>query len=145
MLTINSNQSLNKALAEIKDTFNLKKYIEIEIKVGGKRGLSQNALSHAWYSEIEKAFHLQIGEAKRYCKYQFGVPMLRAEDSEFNDALELLKQGRYTYEQKLKMMDMLPVTSRMSKDQMKRYLTAMQVHFAQQGLALEGRGEFLEK
>ena len=145
MITINSNQSLDKALIEIRDTYNLKKYVEIEIKVGGKRGLSQNALSHVWYSEIEKAFHLQVGEAKRYCKYHFGVPMLRAEDSEFNDALELLKQGRYTYEQKLKMMDVLPVTSRMSKDQMKRYLTAMQVHFAQQGLVLEGKGEFLEK
>lgn len=143
-MIINSEKSLLSAVDEITESYNLKKYVEISIKIGGKRGLSQNALSHVWYSEIEKSLHWNVGEAKRYCKYHFGIPILRAEDIDFNDALELLKRGRYTYDQKLKMMDILPVTSRMSKDQMKRYLNDVQMHFAAQRVVLEGKGEYLE-
>ena len=109
--------------------------------VDTKRSLDQNALSHVWYNEIEKAGHEKARDARRYCKLHFGVPMLRAEDEEFRSFYDQALKHQLTYEQKLIAMDFVPVTSRMGQKQMTRYLNSVQEHYASQGISLESRGE----
>lgn len=101
-----------------------------EAKVRVKdRSLSQNAISHIWYGDVarvEKQY--PEGKVKCLCKLHIGVPILRAEDEEFNRACELCID-HLAYEEKIEAMEILPVTSRMNRDQMSRYLEAMQQNY----------------
>lgn len=110
----------------------------LEITIHGeKRSLTKNALSHVWYQELDKtAFDTYAaGYARRYCKAHFGIPLM-AEDEDFRDRYNSLIRKRFTYEEKLELMDWLPVTSLMNEDQMGRYLHTMQQVFAEGGYIL---------
>jgi hypothetical protein len=111
-------------------------------KIGPERSLSSNALSHVWYAFADRMLDdHESGDARRYCKLNFGVPMLRAEISEY---LQYYNKYiiNFDYEDKIKIMDYWPVTSRMSRDQMYRYMTSVQYYFAtEHGLVLESKGE----
>jgi len=94
------------------------------------RSADQNALSHAWYAQVSrKEGEYLPGEIKRLCKYHFGLPILRADDAEFNHvcnvAIDVL-----AYEDKIKAMEYLPVTSRMTTTQLSEYLKCIQKHYA---------------
>lgn len=119
--------------------------IQVEIdRADEKRNLDQNALSHAWYNEVEKSGYERARDARRYCKLHFGVPILRAEDSKFQEFYDRVLKKNLSYEQKLEMMDWFPVTSLMGKNQMTRYLENVQQHYASEGVVLESRGEYAE-
>lgn len=108
------------------------------VTIGPKgRTLPQNAFSHAWYEEIAHAFPEddELGW-KCYCKLHHGVPILRAEDEEFRDAYDATIKG-LSYEQKLQVMRVLPVTSRMNVKQLTKYADAVRDDFSKRGLSLE--------
>lgn len=102
-----------------------------------KRTHDQNAISHAWYVQLasEMPDHDALGW-KCHCKLHYGVPILRAEDDTFREAYDAAIKG-LTYEQKLKVMRILPVTSLMSTKQLSKYLEAMKEEFAEHGVRLE--------
>lgn len=101
------------------------------------RTLDQNSISHAWYQQLAKEIPEDDALGwKSFCKLHFGVPILRAEDEEFCEAYDKAIKG-LAYEQKLQAMSILPVTSRMNKKQLSKYLEAMQNHFLGQGVRLE--------
>ena len=112
-------------------------YRPYEFSLDSTRGLSQNALSHVWYNQVDKQFCTEIGSSKRMCKLHFGVPILRGEDEGFRKLYDKAFKHILSYEEKLKAMDYLPVTSLMNKEQMSRYLEAVQIHYAQHGVILE--------
>lgn len=112
-------------------------YQPIKFVTTDKRTLDQNSISHVWYGEIAKAKDWTPGYAKRYCKLWFGVPILRAEDPKFRHMYDRAIKKVLTYEEKIEAMGILPVTSRMNKDQKGRYLSHVQAHFAEQGVVLE--------
>ena len=102
------------------------------------RSLNQNALSHRWYEQIwmETREDESPEHVKAFCKLHFGIPILRAHDSEYAAAYDANVKG-LGYEQKLWLM--LPkemrgggmaVTSLMSKAEMSEYLEAVQRHYA---------------
>lgn len=101
------------------------------------RSLDQNAISHAWYEQLARELREDdaIGH-KCYCKLHHGVPILRAEDGEFREAYDATIKGM-NYEQKLKAMRILPVTSLMTKPQLSKYLEAIQSDFDRRGVRLE--------
>lgn len=103
----------------------------------GKRSLPQNSFTHAWYAQLARELREddELGW-KCYCKLHHGVPILRAEDSEFREAYDAAIKG-LTYEQKLGAMRILPVTSRMNKSQLSRYAEAIQADFRDKGVMLE--------
>ncbi len=108
--------------------------VEIKAKTRSK---SQNAFSHAWYEEISLA--LPEDDAlgwKCYCKLHHGVPILRAEDDEFREAYDGAIKG-LTYEQKLLVMRVFPVTSRMTTKQLTKYAEAVRDDFASRGVHLD--------
>ena len=141
--TVNSDHSYTAYCKYVRDMFDKHHHITFsKPRIGKDRGLNSNALSHVWYNYADKMLSYQTGTARRYCKLHFGVPILRAEDVTFMGMYDKTIRP-FQYELKLEIMDYWPVTSLMSRDQMTRYLTAVQVHYAaNEGLVLESKGEF---
>lgn len=134
---INSDNSLQSFIGEIRELYRVHRYVKVSAKTGKARSLDQNAISHAWYEQLAR--ELREDDAlgwKCYCKLHHGVPILRAEDEDFREAYDATIKGM-TYEQKLKAMRLLPVTSLMTKEQLSKYLEAMQGDFERRGVRLE--------
>ena len=134
---INSDASLQSFIGEIREMYRVHRYVKATAKTGKARSLDQNAISHAWYEQLSREMREDdaIGW-KCYCKLHHGVPILRAEDEEFRTAYDATIKGM-TYEQKLQVMRLLPVTSLMVKDQLSKYLEAMQADYSRRGVRLE--------
>jgi hypothetical protein len=127
---INSQESLQTTLGQLREAFNEHKYLRVSYRIGKSRSEKQNKHSHAWYTQLAR--ELKEDDAigwKCYCKLNFGVPILRTEDAEFRDMYDSAIKSTLSYEQKLKAMKYLPVTSLMTRKQLKAYEEAMQVHF----------------
>lgn len=101
-----------------------------------KRSLEQNAVTHLWYAQMARELTEddELGW-KCYCKLQHGVPLLSAEDEDFRESIDLI--GHHTYEQWLKIMRILPVTSLMNKSQLTKYVDAVRDDFERRGVRLE--------
>lgn len=89
----------------------------------------QNRLSHAWYGELanELKEHDAIGY-KSFCKLHFGVAIMRTDDDEFRTVYDTAIKG-LSYEKKIEIMKILPVTSLMSTKQLTQYLDAVKTYF----------------
>lgn len=136
-LVINSDNSLQSVIGELREMYRQHRYVKISAKTGKARSLDQNAISHAWYEQLSR--ELREDDAlgwKCYCKLHHGVPILRAEDEDFREAYDATIKGM-TYEQKLIAMRMLPVTSLMTKPQLSKYLESMRADFERRGVRLE--------
>lgn len=137
-ITVNSAHSLHQAQKRIADEWEAHKFLRVSVRTGKNRSLNQNAISHAWYEQISR----ELGEGtpedvKCECKLRFGVPILRAEDEDFREMYDASIKRHLSYEQKLKAMRFLPVTSLMTKNQLSRYLEDMQREYAGRGVRLE--------
>jgi hypothetical protein len=136
-IVINSNDSLQRALGDLRDLWNKHKFLRVSVKAGKDRSLPQNSITHVWYSQIARELREddELGW-KAYCKLHHGVPILRAEDEEFRTAYDSAIKP-LTYEQKLVAMRYWPVTSIMTKEQLSKYAEAVQADFAKRGVVLE--------
>lgn len=135
---INSAESLQRFIGDIRQLWNEHKYLRANIKTGKDRSLDQNAISHAWYEQIARELREDSPEGvKCECKLRFGVPILRAADADFREMYDTAIRGHLSYEQKLKAMRFLPVTSLMTVKQLSQYLEDVQAHYATRGVALE--------
>lgn len=111
---------------------------EVRVKIAtGQRSVSANALSHQWYKDVALQTSDTPHEVRAFCKLHYGVPILLAESEKFAERYNHAIRVTLTYEQKLSVMDLLDVTSLMSKDQMNRYLNTMQQEYANRGVILE--------
>ncbi len=148
---IKNRSELDAVIRFVEDRLRLGKSVRLT-ETAGKRTLLQNALKEVWYGEIAKlSGDITVNDAKRQSKLVCGVPILRAESEDFRQMYDLTikKNPVYRfgmrfengvtmsgYELKLKMMDILPVTSMMSTAQMSSYLESMQQYWAQSGIYL---------
>lgn len=135
-IAVYSDTTLAQALGEVREQFRIHKRVKVKV-TSGKRSLNQNDISHVWYEQI--AHELREDDAlgwKCYAKLHHGVPILRAEDDDFREVYDGAIKG-LTYEQKLGVMRILPVTSLMNKAQLSKYLEAVQADF-------QGRGVWLQ-
>ena len=108
------------------------------------RTLLQNNLSHAWYEQLASELKdMTANEYKCFCKLNFGVPILRAEDAQFRAFYDDAIKSNFTYEQKLKAMQYLPVTSLMKTKQLTQYLDAIRDKYAGQ-VDLQYPNEYFE-
>lgn len=135
---INSAESLQRVLGDIRQLWNQHKFLRLNIKTGKDRSLDQNAISHAWYEQVARELREDSPEGvKCECKLRFGVPILRAADADFREMYDTAIRGHLSYEQKLKAMRFLPVTSLMTVKQLSQYLEDVQAHYASRGVVLE--------
>lgn len=134
---INSDQSLQTVLGDLREMYRQHRYVKISAKAGKARSLDQNAISHKWYQQLAREMREddELGW-KCYCKLHLGVPILRAENEDFREAYDATIKGM-AYEQKLSVMRILPVTSLMTTPQFSKYLEAMREDFSRHGVALE--------
>ncbi len=137
---INTEEKFQSLLGDLRDLWRQHHYIRASITSGKDRSLDQNALAHVWYDQVVRELREDdtLG-VTRYCKLHFGVPILRAEDDAFREFYDVAIKSNLTYEQKLKAMDALDVTSRMTVPQMKQYLDAMVEHYHERGVKLEAK------
>lgn len=136
-MVINSTESLQSAFGRLRNAFMSYKYLQVSVRKGKDRSLKQNSHSHAWYGQLERELPEDDASGwKCFCKLHFGVPILRAEDPDFREMYDA-KLRPLPYETKLLLMRWIPVTSLMTKAQLKNYETAMQEHFARHGVTLD--------
>ena len=134
---INSEASLRKYHRDTDAAYRQHKFLRVTTKEGMGRSIPQNSIAHAWYNEIAVQMADTPENVKCECKLRFGVPILRAEDPEFREVYDASILRNLTYEQKLKAMIFIPVTSNMTKPQLSRYLEHIQMSYAQQGVIVE--------
>jgi hypothetical protein len=137
-IVVNSAELLQTILGDIREQWAKHHYLRVTIKTGKDRSLDQNAISHAWYEQISRELREDApDDVKAECKLRFGVPILRAHDEDFREIYDASMKGHLSYEQKLRAMRLLPVTSLMTVQQLSQYLVDMQNHFATRGVMLE--------
>ena len=108
----------------------------VSIKKGSDRSLQQNNLMWEWNGQISA----QLGdmtpqEIHEQNKLTIGVPILRAENPEFRDFYDAVVKGR-TYEEKLRAMRWIDVTSIMTVKQMTAFLDTVLRTYSEQGVRL---------
>jgi hypothetical protein len=133
---INSEIGLQTFIGSLRELWKSRRYLEVSIKEGKARSVEQNAVMHGWFGQVARELREDDERGvKRFCKLHFGVPLLRAEDEEFREAYDQVVRP-LAYEDKLKAMDILPVTSRMTTIQLDKCMTDIQDHFRTRGVVL---------
>lgn len=128
-LTINSAPSLSDAIGMLRECFDKHRYFQITINTDKKRSINQNYVAHGWYAQVSKEeAEYTPEEIKSLCKYHFGLPILRAEDEEYNDFCELVIDP-LPYEDRIKAMVFTPCTSLMTTKQKALYMEHVQSHY----------------
>lgn len=128
-LIINSDESLQRAIGDLREQFRTRKYLTVDVMHGKKRSLSQNDISHAWYQQVANELRedTPLG-VKCFCKLHFGIPILRAESDDFREKYDRAVKPM-DYPDKLTLMEWFPVTSLMTTPQMSQYLEKVQDHY----------------
>ena len=110
--------------------------------VGEKRSLPQNDLIYELYTVIaQQKEDESIADIRRECKLRIGVPILRASNDQFRNLYDKAIKGGLTYEEKLAAMDILPVTSLMTKAQGTEYIDTVIREYSRQGIVIVMPGE----
>ena len=100
-----------------------------------QRSLAQNALTWKWYGEIAEFIGYSVEDAHRYCKLHYGVPILRRDSDEFRKTYDKFLKP-LMYEQKLVAVDIISVTSILSKKQMSEYCDTLYREWVSRGCPL---------
>ena len=141
---VNSAESLQRMLGELRSLWDKHKFLRVSVKTGKDRSLDANAQTHVWYGQIARELGDTTAAAVHAeCKLLHGVPILRAEDADFREQYDRLFKGRFSYAEKLEIMERFdfPVTRLMTTDQMNRYRDALRKAYAQRGIILEYKDE----
>lgn len=137
-IIVNSDDKLSEAIGELRAAYKEHSYVKMTLVEGKHRSLSANALSHVFYDKISREIGEQTPEEVRCeCKLRYGVPILRAGDPDFRAMYDRAIKTHLSYEEKLQAMRLLPVTSLMTREQMKRYISTLQSEYAKRGVELE--------
>ena len=135
---VNSKEALSKFIGDVRELWDHHKFLRVSLRTGKDRSSDHNAVSHCWYAQIANELREDTAAGvKRYCKLHHAVPILRAEDDDFRGFYDLAVKHNLSYEQKLKAMDFIPMTSVMSVKQMSQYMDAVQADFLKRGVLLE--------
>lgn len=111
----------------------------VNLRKGAPRSIEQNRLQRLWLKEAEDQGDMTAEEYRGYSKLHFGIVILHAEDEKFRATWNRLIRDRYSYEEKLELMQEpidYPVTRLMTTKQKKRYLDAMYQHLLSLGFQL---------
>ena len=110
------------------------------------RSIIQNKLMWHWYDELmaqDQIHGMELQELINYNKWTFGIKILMKNNPEF---AEKMKQfAVLEYENKVALMEFIPVTSIMKVGEMAEYLTAFKLHWSKQGVVLTDREDMINK
>lgn len=99
------------------------------------RSLDQNALQWKWYGEIGETLGETPGYAHSHCKLHLGVPILRRDSEHFQQMYD-----RYIkwlpYEEKIKAVELISVTSLFTPKQATEYMESIIKYCAENGIPI---------
>jgi hypothetical protein len=133
-IVINSDKSLSEFLIFIAKLYLQFRYLRISIIAGLDRSIDQNSMFFELYTHIADWMHGGNVEAARAeCKLHYGLPILRRDDEALSElcarSIDLLN-----HEDQLKFIATMSVTSEMSKEQGREYITTVMDIYSEQGL-----------
>ena len=102
---------------------------------GARRSLPQNSTVAKWYAEIATETGETPIAVKAMCKHQFGLLIMQAENPAWVAEWEPL-YSPLPYEKRLKLFEVLPLTSKFTTRQMAAYMDAVQKTYTAQGIRL---------
>ena len=143
ILTINSERSFDKAVDVLRETFEREKYFQVTLNTGKKRSLNQNAVIHVWAAFVSETEQEETpAGVKCLWKYHFGLPILRGtydldekgsavmtEASRMFNELCIRVIDPLMYEDRIKAMEFIQVTSVMKTKQLKLMMKHIQAHY----------------
>lgn len=106
-----------------------------------KRGLSMNAQQHLFYAQIAKYYGDRTAlEVKNECKDKFGLPILH-NSTHSSDSIEFLTSNLNYYgrcqESKMKLIQILSVTSLFNTSESKEYCEDMILYWNENGVPIK--------
>jgi hypothetical protein len=102
------------------------------------RSTKQNNSIYMLYSQVaEQAEDQTILDITRFCKLQFGVPILRASSPRFRGVWDKSLGLTLTYEQKIISMDFLHVTSEFDRDEASQYIHTLLDYYNSNGFSID--------
>ncbi len=114
----------------------LKLPVTVEWRQGRDRSLEQNRLAFLWAREAaEQRGDVTPDEVRLDWKLRHGVPIMREESPDFRAVYDKTIRPA-SYEDKVRLMAFIPVSSLMTVPQMSRYLDTIQRECLEQGLRL---------
>jgi hypothetical protein len=109
--------------------------------VDPKRSLNQNQLAFRLYGQIaEQCGDQTVDDIHKECKLLHGVPILEATDPTFADLWYRIKSS-LNYERRLDIMEYMPVTRLMGKQQFSDYIGSVVRAQAKAGRYIEMPGD----
>lgn len=135
---INSKSSLSEAIGILRKTWEENKYLTMTITTGKKRSVMQNANIYGWYKQVStEEGEYSPEQVRRFCKYHYGVPILRASDLQVKMDNEMIYYDEFCrivldqlpYESRIEAMRFYPVTHLMTTKQLKEYELEIQRHY----------------
>lgn len=109
---------------------------------GAKRSIPQNSTAAKWYAEIAAETGDTPIAIKAMCKYQFGRMIMQAENPAWVAEWEPL-YGPLDYQRRLKLFEVIPLTSKFTTKQMASYMDAIQKTYTAQGYKLTDPGALM--
>lgn len=110
--------------------------VVVRFTSGKSRSQRQNRTIHMWFGQIAGWSQDQsAAEVKAENKLEIGLPIMEANQPEWIDEWEPL-YAPFPYAQRLKLFEVIPMTSKMKVREMQQFMNAMQRKYAQMGLIL---------
>lgn len=117
------------------DEFEKNKYLVVEVKTKPKTK-SQNAFQFVIYQELERQGDCSAAYYRNYCKYHFGLPILKVADETASEFVEKALDS-LDYEQRIQAMNYIDVTKKFKANHMKSYLNSIFEHFNELGFSFD--------
>jgi hypothetical protein len=133
-LLANSDKSLSEMLSTLCDLWNRYHYLRVSVVPGVGRSIDQNSMFFELYTHIADWFYGgDVELARAECKLDFGLQILRRDDSSLNylcaRTLDLMSR-----EEQLNFIQHMSVTSEMSRGQASDCISAIMDTFSARGL-----------
>jgi hypothetical protein len=129
---VNSKNSASEACTAILEAF--KKYHYVRVKIEREsRTLKQNAWTHQAYKMLSAQGDMTQSQYRNYCKYEYGLSIRAADDPEFATLMRPMLKS-LVYEDRLKAMSFVDVTSTFDVDQMISYINEIIHNFSDKQL-----------
>ncbi len=134
--TVKDEHGLNALVEWIQGQWEQGKHPTLQM-LAADRSTRQNAMFHALYGDIARAMEDRtLIEVKRDCKLRYGVVIRKTADPEWGDFYDRVIKPM-PFEDKLLLMDDLPITSEFTKEQATDYINSIIQDYSRQGIALD--------
>jgi len=133
-ITINSDRSFEEGVNKLAELYAKKRFLRVTVVEGPDRSGAQNDTFYHVYELIAEWFHegdLELARAE--CKLNYGLPILRRGAPDL-DAMCVKTVDRLDYQEQLRFIKTMDVTSLFSMGQGTEYLKTILDTYAEMGI-----------